>query len=118
MASWRLRRQALDSPDVAWQEAAIRVMPGPAGTDFLAAIDEVPAQAAAQPLVAMCNGKPWWRCHWRLVADFAEIIRGVPVRHLMQDGRSAVHLSLARVAAQHGWPAGLRRESGTAGIVP
>jgi hypothetical protein len=70
-------------------------MPGPAGTDFLAAIDEVPAQAAAQPLVAMCNGNPWWRCHWRLVADFAEIIRGVPVRHLMHDGRSAVHLSLA-----------------------
>ena len=49
-------RQALDSPDVAWREAAIRVMPGPAATDFLAAIDEVPAQAAAQPLVAMGNG--------------------------------------------------------------
>jgi hypothetical protein len=31
-------------------------MPGPAATDFLAAIDEVPAQAAARPLVAMGNG--------------------------------------------------------------
>jgi uncharacterized protein (DUF488 family) len=33
----------------------------------------------------------WWRCHRRLIADFAEIARGVEVRHLMHDGRLVAH---------------------------
>jgi len=39
----------------------------------------------------MCSESVWWRCHRRLIADFAEIARGVPVRHLMHDGRLAAH---------------------------
>jgi uncharacterized protein (DUF488 family) len=86
------RRPAPDSPDVAWREPAFR---GYAGhmrqPDFLAAIAEVLAQAAAQRLAVMCSESLWWRCHRRLIADFAEIARGVPVRHLMHDGRLAPH---------------------------
>jgi len=86
------RRPAPDSPDVAWREPAFR---GYAGhmrqPDFLAAIAEVLAQAAAEHLVVMCSESLWWRCHRRLIADFAEIARGVPVRHLMHDGRLAAH---------------------------
>ena len=37
----------------------------------------------------MCSESLWWRCHRRLIADFAEIARGVPVRHLMHDGTLA-----------------------------
>jgi uncharacterized protein (DUF488 family) len=33
----------------------------------------------------------WWRCHRRLVADFTELARRVPVRHLMHDGRLMEH---------------------------
>jgi uncharacterized protein (DUF488 family) len=33
----------------------------------------------------------WWRCHRRLVADVAVLARGVPVQHLMPDGRLAPH---------------------------
>jgi uncharacterized protein (DUF488 family) len=39
----------------------------------------------------MCSESLWWRCHRRLIADFAEIARGVPVWHLMHDGRLAAH---------------------------
>lgn len=39
----------------------------------------------------MCSESVWWRCHRRLIADFAEIARGVPVRHLMHDGSLASH---------------------------
>jgi uncharacterized protein (DUF488 family) len=86
------RRPAPDSPDMAWREDAFR---GYAGhmrrPEFLAAIDDVLAQAATQRLAVMCSESVWWRCHRRLIADFAEIARGVPVRHLMHDGRLAAH---------------------------
>ena len=87
------RRPAPDSPDVAWREAAFRGYAGHMrGADFLAAIDEVLAQAAAERLAVMCSESVWWRCHRRLIADFAEIARGVPVQHLMHDGRLAPHI--------------------------
>ena len=86
------RRPAPDSPDLAWREEAFR---GYAGhmrrPDFLAAIDEVLAQAATWHVAVMCSESLWWRCHRRLLADFAEIARGVPVRHLMHDGTLAPH---------------------------
>ena len=59
--------------------------------DFLTAIDEVLAQAAAQCVAVMCSESAWSYCHRRLIADFAEIAREVPVRHLMHDGKLAVH---------------------------
>jgi len=87
------RRPAPDSPDVAWHEAAFRGYAGHMrGADFLAAIDEVLAQAAAERLAVMCSESLWWRCHRRLIADFAEVARGVPVQHLMHDGRLAPHI--------------------------
>jgi len=86
------RRPAPDSPDVAWREAAFR---GYAGhmrqPDFLAAIGEVLAETAAGQPVVMCSESLWWRCHRRLIADFAEIARDIPVRHLMHDGTLAPH---------------------------
>ena len=86
------RRPAPDSPDVAWRETAFR---GYAGhmrqPGFLAAIDELLAPAGARHQAVMCSESLWWRCHRRLIADFAEIARGVPVRHLMHDSRLAPH---------------------------
>jgi len=87
------RKPAPDSPDVAWREAAFRGYAGyMRGADFLAAIDEVLAQAAEERLAVMCSESVWWRCHRRLIADFAEVARGVPVQHLMHDGRLMPHL--------------------------
>ncbi len=114
------RRPAPDSPDVVWREEAFRGYAGHMRQpDFLAAIDAVLAQVRvqaeveaiaraeiqagagaetqaragiqAQLLAVMCSESVWWRCHRRLIADFAEIARDVPVRHLMHDGRLALH---------------------------
>lgn len=86
------RRPAQDAPDVAWRETAFR---GYAGhmrqPDFLSAIDELLAPPASGEQAVMCSESLWWRCHRRLIADFAEIARGVPVRHLMHDGTQAPH---------------------------
>jgi uncharacterized protein (DUF488 family) len=86
------RRPAPDSPDVVWQEPAFR---GYAGhmrqPEFLAAVDEVLGQAATGQLAVMCSESTWWRCHRRLIADFAELARGADVRHLRHDGRLTAH---------------------------
>jgi uncharacterized protein (DUF488 family) len=86
------RRPAPDSPDVVWREPMFR---GYAGhmrePEFLAAIDEVLAQAATEQTAVMCGESVWWRCHRRLVADFVMLARGGTVRHLMHDGRLEPH---------------------------
>jgi len=58
---------------------------------FLAAVDQVLAQAGAQATAVMCAESLWWRCHRRMLADFVSAARGVPVRHLMHDGRQEEH---------------------------
>jgi uncharacterized protein (DUF488 family) len=59
--------------------------------EFAAALDEVVAGAATATLAVMCSESVWWRCHRRLIADVAVLTRGVPVRHLMPDGRLTPH---------------------------
>ncbi|PRY51274.1 uncharacterized protein DUF488 [Geodermatophilus tzadiensis] len=59
--------------------------------EFAAGLDEVLDAAATATVAVMCSESVWWRCHRRLVADVAVLARGVPVRHLMPDGRSAEH---------------------------
>jgi uncharacterized protein (DUF488 family) len=105
------RRPSPDNPDVVWREDMFRGyaehMRSP---DFLAAIDAVLAEAElaeaelaeaelaeaeAEPethqVTVMCSESLWWRCHRRLVADFAAVARGTEVRHLMHDGRLEAH---------------------------
>jgi uncharacterized protein (DUF488 family) len=59
--------------------------------EFAAALDEVLAEAATGPVAVMCSESVWWRCHRRLIADVAVLGRGVPVTHLMPDGRLRPH---------------------------
>jgi uncharacterized protein (DUF488 family) len=98
------RRPSADNPDVAWREDMFR---GYAeymrSAEFRAAIDavlaeavqteSVPPEAGARParLAVMCSESLWWRCHRRLVADFASVARDVEVRHLMHDGHVEPH---------------------------
>ena len=91
------RRPGPDNPDVVWREDMFRGyaehMRSP---DFLTAIDAVLAEAglaeAEKPrLIVMCSESLWWRCHRRLVADFAAVARGIAVSHLMRDGRLEAH---------------------------
>lgn len=62
------------------------------GEEFWVALDDVLAEAAARPTAVMCSESVWWRCHRRMIADAASLVRGVEVRHLMHDGRLAAHV--------------------------
>ena len=86
------RKPGPDSPDVAWREDMFRgYAEHMRSADFLDAIDRVLAEAAERQVAVMCSESLWWRCHRRLVADFACAARGVEVRHLMHDGRLEPH---------------------------
>ncbi|MCF6506889.1 DUF488 domain-containing protein [Blastococcus sp. MG754426] len=59
--------------------------------EFTGALDEVLAGAAEGTVAVLCSEYVWWRCHRRLIADVAVLGRGVPVGHLMPDGRVTPH---------------------------
>ena len=86
------RRPSPDSPDIAWREDMFRGYAEHMRTaDFLTAADEVVAEARTRRVAVMCSESVWWRCHRRLLADFVLVARGMPVRHLMHDGRLQEH---------------------------
>jgi uncharacterized protein (DUF488 family) len=86
------RQPGPDNPDTAWREDMYRGYAEHMRTpDFLAAIDAVLAEAEITSVTVMCSESLWWRCHRRLLADFAAVARGVAVRHLMHDGRTEPH---------------------------
>ncbi|WP_037680033.1 DUF488 family protein [Streptomyces albus] len=86
------RRAAPDSPDTFWRNASFRGYAGHTrDPGFLAAMDELLREAAAARTAVMCSESVWWRCHRRLIADFAVLARGVPVLHLAHDGRLTAH---------------------------
>ena len=67
---------------------------------FWAALDRLLALAAAEGpglgsvsprTVAMCSEALWWRCHRRLLADAAVLVRGAEVLHLDHRGRLESH---------------------------
>ena len=59
--------------------------------EFVAGLNAVLADAAADVVAVMCSESVWWRCHRRLIADVVVLGRGVSVRHLMPDGRLTEH---------------------------
>jgi uncharacterized protein (DUF488 family) len=86
------RKAARDSPDTFWDNASFR---GYAGytrePEFLAAMDDLLRQTATVRTAVMCAEAVWWRCHRRLIADFAVLARRTPVLHLALDGRLTEH---------------------------
>lgn len=86
------RKPGPDSPDIAWREDMFRGYAEHMRTaGFLAAADEVIAEAGTRQVAVMCSESLWWRCHRRLFADFVSVVRGMPVRHLLPDGRVEDH---------------------------
>ncbi|GAA4150949.1 DUF488 domain-containing protein [Actinomadura keratinilytica] len=91
------RRPPQDSPDLAWREGMFRGYAAHMRTEeFSAAVDDLladmrTADEDAGAVAVMCSESVWWRCHRRLLADFLVLVRGVPVAHLMHDGRLTGH---------------------------
>lgn len=87
------RRTPADSPDVIWRNDAFRGYAAYTRTpEFVAAVDDLLAGAARTTTAIMCSESVWWRCHRRIVADFAVLARGVEVQHLRHDGRLMPHV--------------------------
>jgi uncharacterized protein (DUF488 family) len=81
-----------DSPDVVWRNESFRGYAAHTRSpEFVSAMDRLLHEAAGARTAVMCSEAVWWRCHRRLIADFAVLARGVPALHLMHDGRLSAH---------------------------
>ncbi|MEH0821451.1 MULTISPECIES: DUF488 domain-containing protein [unclassified Micromonospora] len=79
-------------PDTWWTVPAFRAYAAHTRTpEFIAALDLLLEEACTGTVSVMCSEAVWWRCHRRLIADVTTLARGVPVRHLMPDGRLNPH---------------------------
>lgn len=58
---------------------------------FGTAVDELLAAAAITRTAVLRAESVWWRCHRRMIADFAVLARGVSVEHVMPGGRRQTH---------------------------
>lgn len=87
-----------NSPNVALRHPSFRAYADYMETDaFAAALDELLAQTAASHVAIMCSETLWWRCHRRLISDAALLLHGVPVEHVMHDGKLRPHIPTAGV---------------------
>ena len=59
--------------------------------EFLDAVEALLDEAASAPTAVLCSESVWWRCHRRMIADFAVLSRRVPVCHLMRGSRCQEH---------------------------
>lgn len=95
------RRPLPDSPNTALRHAGFRGYADYMATEaFSVALDGVLADAVQRPTAVMCAESLWWRCHRRLVADAAVLLRGVQVDHLGHDGRLTAHRPTAGVRVE------------------
>ncbi len=90
LGGWRRVKGA--SPDVGLRNESFRSYAGyMRSEDFRDGIDALLADAAERQTAVMCAETVWWRCHRKLIADYLTLVRGVPVRHLMHDGKLREH---------------------------
>lgn len=93
-----------DSPNTALTNASFRAYADHmAGPEFVAGLDATLERARHAPTTVMCSESVWWRCHRRLVADAATLLRKVEVVHVFHDGRTRLHAPMpqARIDGDH-----------------
>lgn len=90
LGGWR--RTPADSPDTAVRNDSFRGYAAHMrSAEFLAAVDDLVAEAGRETTAVLCAEAVWWRCHRRMIADFLMLVRDVEVAHLMPDGRLRPH---------------------------
>jgi uncharacterized protein (DUF488 family) len=83
------RRTSPDSPNTGLHHPSFRGYADYMATgSFAAALAAVLDEATDRRLAVMCSETLWWRCHRRLIADAAELLHQVDVRHV--DGRGVL----------------------------
>lgn len=80
------------SPDQWWRVAAFRAYAGYTRTEeFRAGLGDLVEASGDTTVAVMCSESVWWRCHRRIIADTLVLAAGLPVHHLMHDGRLNGH---------------------------
>jgi len=64
--------------------------------EFSAALTRLLAPPTTR-IAILCSETLWWRCHRRLIADAAALLRDVDVRHVMHYGTLRPHIPTAGV---------------------
>jgi len=78
-------RGATPSPNTWWRNDSFRNYADYAATDaFRAGFEELRALVREHCCAIMCAEAVWWRCHRRIIADYA-LLEGIPVMHIMGD---------------------------------
>lgn len=87
------RKPRADSLNVALRHPAFRGYADYMQTrEFLSALDKLMSLAGEHRTAIMCSETLWWRCHRRLIADAATLLRGVDVLHLMHSSAAQPHV--------------------------
>ena len=85
------RRRAKGAPASPWRMEAFAAYAEHMTTpEFRSGLDELMASLAARPTAIMCAEASPYRCHRRLISDWAEL-HGIEVIHLFDDHRSERH---------------------------
>jgi len=85
------RRLVPGAPPSAWRVPAFAAYAAHmGGCEFRAGFDALLAAMAVHPTAVMCAEASPYRCHRRLIADWAEL-HGIEVIHLLDDRRRARH---------------------------
>lgn len=86
-------RAADDTQDRWWRVAAFRAYAAHTRTpEFAAGLGDVLADVrSGRRIAVMCSETVWWRCHRRLIADAAVLLRDTAVHHLDHQGRVSQH---------------------------
>ena len=86
------RPEVEGNPNVCLREEGFRnYAPHMWSEEFLDAIGEVIEEAEDCVLAYMCSESLWWSCHRRMISDFLQVARDIPVMHLMHDHKLVPH---------------------------
>lgn len=90
LGGWR--KPPPDSPDTGLRNRSFAGYAAYMRTpDFLDAVHILLDEARDRVTTVLCSESVWWRCHRRMIADFAVLSAHMPVLHLMHDGRACQH---------------------------
>ncbi|HLJ83811.1 MAG TPA: DUF488 domain-containing protein [Candidatus Eremiobacteraceae bacterium] len=91
------RKSDRESPNIALRHPSFRAYADYMETDgFCTALTDLLAPVGVR-IAIMCSETLWWRCHRRLIADAAVLLRGVNAHHLMHNGELRPHIPTAGV---------------------
>lgn len=80
------RKRNPDSPNIALRHPSFRAYADYMQTaGFLEALDDLLQLPQFGKTAIMCSETLWWRCHRRLIADAATLLRHVEVHHIMHN---------------------------------